>query len=98
MIIRRIACVRPSTCSAAVLALAVLAASPPPARATCGSANCFLMTGTQEGVVPPHQLTLDLSFRYIPMDRKLEGSHSVREVLTHGTALPNEVIVPCHHL
>jgi hypothetical protein len=96
MTIRRIACGRPSTWSAAVLALAVLAA-PPPARATCGSANCFLMTGTQEGVVPPHQLTLDLSFRYIPMDRKLEGSHGTGEVLTPGIDFENEVIVLDHH-
>ena len=87
-------------CRAVVAATVLLAAglaAPRPARATCGAANCFLMTGTQEGVVPQHQLTLDLSFRYIPLDRKLEGSHGVDEVLTPGIDFENEVIEPDHH-
>ncbi|HYV84853.1 MAG TPA: transporter [Patescibacteria group bacterium] len=78
-----------------VLAIAGMAAAP--ASATCGSANCFLMTGTQEGVVPTHQMTVDLSFRYIPLDRRLEGSHGVDEVLTPGIDFENETIEPDHH-
>jgi hypothetical protein len=91
------ACARPSAWIAAILVFGVLAATSPPTRATCGSANCFLMTGTQEGVVAQHQLMLDLSFRYIPLDRKLEGSHGTGEVLTPGIDFENEAIVPDHH-
>ncbi len=31
------------------------------AHASCGSANCFLVTGTQEGVGAPGEVVLDLS-------------------------------------
>jgi hypothetical protein len=68
-----------------------------PAGATCGSANCFLITGTQEGVVPEGRLVVDLSYRYIPQDRKIEGSHSTDEVLTPRIDFENETIEPDHH-
>lgn len=87
----------PRVVVAVVVLLVTGLVAPRSARATCGSANCFLMTGTQEGVVAQHQLTVDLSFRYIPMDRKLEGSQSVDEVLTPGIDFENEAIVPDHH-
>jgi len=45
-----------------------------PAAASCGSANCFLVTGTQEGLMAPGQMVIDLSYRYIPQDRKQKGS------------------------
>jgi hypothetical protein len=77
--------------------LLVAALSSAPAAATCGSANCFLITGTQEGVVPEGRLTVDLSFRYIPQDRKIEGSHTVDEVLTPRIDFENRVIEPDHH-
>ena len=67
------------------------------ARATCGSANCFLMTGTQEGVSASGILTIDLSYRYIPQTVKLSGSDSVSDVLTPKIDFENEVIEPDHH-
>ncbi|WDT77815.1 MAG: hypothetical protein MPW16_20925 (plasmid) [Candidatus Manganitrophus sp.] len=39
------------------------------AFASCGSANCFLVTGTQEGIAIPGQIIIDLSYRCIPMDQ-----------------------------
>jgi len=68
-----------------------------PARATCGSANCFLVTGTQEGVARSGLLTVDLSFRYVDMDRKLSGTRSVDEVLTPKVDFENGVLELDHH-
>jgi hypothetical protein len=51
------------------------------AEASCGSANCFLVTGTQEGVFQPGQVVVDLSYRYIPQDRMMKGSSSTDDVL-----------------
>ena len=68
-----------------------------PAAATCGSANCFLVTGTQEGVAVKGSLLLDLSFRYVPQDRKLEGRHSTDQVLAPAIDFEAEAIVPDHH-
>lgn len=45
-------------------------------EASCGSANCFLVTGTQEGIANPGQVIFDLSYRWIPMDKVQSGSHS----------------------
>jgi len=66
-------------------------------QASCGSANCFLVTGTQEGVNTPGAVTLDLSFRYIPQDRKLRGTDSTDEVLVPKVDFENQVIEPDHH-
>ena len=49
--------------------------------ASCGSSNCFLVVGTQEGVIVPGQVILDLSYRFIPMDLVQEGSKSASEAL-----------------
>ncbi len=68
-----------------------------PARATCGSANCFLVTGTQEGVAGSGILTVDLSYRYVDMDRKLSGSHRTDDVLTPKVDFENGVLDPDHH-
>jgi hypothetical protein len=68
-----------------------------PVHATCGSANCFLVTGTQEGVAARGSLLLDLSFRYVPQDRRLEGRHHADEVLTPAIDFEAEQIVPDHH-
>ena len=38
------------------------------AGASCGSANCFLVTGTQEGIAAPGQVILDLSYRWMRAD------------------------------
>jgi len=84
---------------AAALATALICAwaAPSPAGATCGSANCFLVTGTTEGAVPEGTMTVDLSFRFIPQDRKLRGRDAVSEVLTPRIDFENELIEPDHH-
>ncbi len=69
----------------------------PPARATCGSANCFLVTGTQEGVSAAGILTVDLSYRFISQSRKLSGAKEVGEVLTPKVDFENGVLLPDHH-
>lgn len=72
-------------------------AGPTMAMATCGSANCFLVTGTAEGVSPKGRVTLDLSYRYIVQDKKLEGTDSVGQVLTPGVDFENGELEPDHH-
>ena len=67
------------------------------ALATCGSANCFLVTGTQEGVGASGILTVDLSYRYIPQTRRLSGTRDVSEVLTPKIDFESRVIEPDHH-
>src|SRR5437867_10459019 len=64
----------------------------PSAWATCGSANCFLVTGTQEGVRPSGILTVDLTYRYISQSRKLQGSEEVSDVLVPTIDFDNGVI------
>jgi hypothetical protein len=80
-----------------LVVLAVPWGFPSPAGATCGSANCFLVTGTQEGVAAKGSLLLDLSFRYVPQDRKLAGRHGTDEVLAPAIDFEAEAIVPGHH-
>ncbi len=77
-------------------ALAVLLALAP-ARATCGSAACFLVTDTSEGTPPPHALRLDLSFGYVDQSRKMAGTHDVDEVLGPAVDFENRVLIPDHH-
>ncbi len=79
-----------------VVLLGVLAFAPP-LRATCGSANCFLVTGTQEGVSASGILTVDLSYRFISQSRKLSGTKEVGEVLTPKVDFENGVLLPDHH-
>src|SRR5262245_29850585 len=66
-------------------------------QASCGSAGCFLITGTQEAVNSPGEVTLDFSFRYIPQDRKLEGTDEVDEVLVPKVNFEDGEIEPDHH-
>ena len=68
-----------------------------PVMATCGSANCFLVTGSSEGVTSRGAVTFDLSYRYIDQSHKLEGTHSVGEVLAPRIDFENEVIEQDHH-
>lgn len=68
-----------------------------PLRATCGSAACFLVTGTTEGVASEHSLAVDFSVRVVDQDRKLSGTHEVDEVLTPKVDFENHVLVPDHH-
>jgi hypothetical protein len=67
------------------------------AHATSGSANCFLVTGTAEGVNPEGKVNFDLSYRYIVQSKKLEGTHSVDEVLVPGVDFATGELEPDHH-
>lgn len=87
---------RPVPALALVVCLVPLA-HPSRVEATCGSANCFLVTGTQEGVGNRGQLVVDLSFRYVDQDRKLSGTRKVGEVLTPKVDFENGVLEPDHH-
>lgn len=69
----------------------------PHAEASCGSANCFLVTGTTEGIETVGRLTLDLSYRWIPMDQVHRGSKSASEALVPAIDFENGVIEPDHH-
>ncbi len=75
----------------------LLAMSAPAAHASCGSANCFLVTGTQDGIANPGQLIMDLSYRFIPMSRAQQGSERVPEALTPGIDFAKGEIEPNHH-
>jgi len=66
-------------------------------NASCGSANCFLVTGTQEGIATPGQIILDLSYRFIPMDRARKGGKSSSEALVPGINFSTGEIEPDHH-
>src|SRR5215471_17894240 len=81
----------------AVLAAAALGLVPGEGRATCGSANCFLLSNTTAGLTGTGLFSVDLSWRYVPMDRGLEGSGHTDTVLTPGIDFENETIVPDHH-
>lgn len=80
----------------AIAAVLLFALAPGVARATCGSANCFLTTST-DPVLGAGRTTLDLSYRYIPQDRKHSGTRSVSEVLVPAIDFETRTIVPDHH-
>ncbi|MDC4206980.1 MAG: transporter (plasmid) [Candidatus Manganitrophus sp.] len=67
------------------------------AFASCGSANCFLVTGTQEGIAIPGQIIIDLSYRFIPMDQPQKGRNKVSEAFTPGVNFSTGEIEPAHH-
>ena len=75
----------------------VLSMIPATGWASCGSANCFLVTGTQEGIANPGQIVLDLSYRFIPMDDVHQGSNGAPEALVPRIDFANGVIVPGGH-
>ncbi|TAK07524.1 MAG: transporter [Candidatus Manganitrophaceae bacterium] len=74
-----------------------LAATVTNAGASCGSANCFLVTGTQEGIATPGQIIMDLSYRFIPMDQAYEGGKKISEAVVPGIDFANGVIEPGGH-
>jgi len=86
---------RPTIAMASVAAACLLSLSQP--AATCGSANCFLVSGSSDGVSAKGAVTFDLTYRYIVQSRKLEGTSSVGEVLTPAIDFENEEIEPDHH-
>ena len=79
--------------SAATLCLLVTE----PAYSTCGSANCTLVTGTQESLPAAGHGVIDLSYRFIPMDQKRHGDSSTNTVLTPGINFETGEIEPDHH-
>lgn len=66
-------------------------------HASCSSANCFLVTGTTEGIETVGRLTLDLSYRFIPMDQVQRGSKSADEALVPKIDFEQGNIVPNGH-
>jgi len=82
---------------AAALMAAAFAAAGRQAEATCGSSNCFLVTGTQEGVGSEGSLIVDLSYRYIDQSRRLSGTREVAHVLTPKVDFETGMLVPDHH-
>ncbi|HET6372273.1 MAG TPA: hypothetical protein VFG76_03135, partial [Candidatus Polarisedimenticolia bacterium] len=81
----------------AVALLACASLSSSVTLATCGSANCFLVTGTQEGVGLKGKLTVDLSYRYIVQSKGLEGTNGVSDVLAPKIEFENREIEKDHH-
>lgn len=74
-----------------------LATAALPVRATCGSATCFLVTGTQEGLASAGTFRADLSYRYIDQSRKLSGSSETDDVLVPKVDFAHGVLLPGHH-
>jgi hypothetical protein len=75
----------------------LLAVTGIPARASCGSANCFLVTGTQDGVSAKGHMVIDLSYRYIPMDVFHSGASKTGQVVTPKVDFENGVLELDHH-
>jgi hypothetical protein len=68
-----------------------------PSLASCGSATCFLVTHSEEGVETAGAFQVDLSFRYVDQTRKLDGTDKTSEVLVPKIDFESEAIVPDHH-
>jgi hypothetical protein len=66
-------------------------------HASCGSAACFLVTHTEQGVADAGQFQVDMSFRYVDQSRKLDGSSSTSEVLVPKIDFETMTIEPDHH-
>jgi len=75
----------------------VAVATSRPAAASCGSASCFLVTHSEEGVETAGSFQIDLSFRYVDQTKKLDGAHAVADVLVPKIDFENQVIEPDHH-
>ncbi len=68
-----------------------------PAAASCGSATCFLVTHSEEGVETAGAFQIDLSYRYVDQTKKLRGSDGTSEVLVPKIDFEAETIDPDHH-
>lgn len=75
----------------------ILILTNPDAEASCGSANCFLVTGTQDGIANPGQIILDLSYRFIPMDQVHRGSKGADEAVVPKVDFETGTILLNHH-
>src|SRR5262245_52521500 len=80
---------------AAALLLVALALRP--AAASCGSATCFLVTHSDEGVETAGAFQVDLSYRTVDQTRKLNGSSEASEVLVPKIDFETGEIEPDHH-
>ncbi len=70
----------------------------PNVQASCGSANCSLIRGTQSGLTNKGRFRLDTSFRYILMKDKKQGDDDhTGEVLVPKIDFENGEIEPEHH-
>lgn len=67
------------------------------AEASCGSANCSLIRGSQSGVVNKGRFVFDISHRYILVEDKQKGSGDTNEVLVPKVDFENRQIIPEHH-
>tara|TARA_B100000315_G_scaffold195578_1_gene186455 strand:+ start:48 stop:746 length:699 start_codon:yes stop_codon:yes gene_type:complete len=67
------------------------------AEASCGSANCSLITGSQDGTTSKGRFVVDLSYRYIPQENKKSGSGGTSEVLVPKIDFGNQEIEADHH-
>jgi hypothetical protein len=79
--------------STVLIVLFGLSGIPPSAQATCGSANCFLVTGTQDGIANPGQVIADLSYRFIPMDQVQRGSAGAADAVVPKIDFTNNQII-----
>ena len=79
------------------MAFLFAALTAPPAAASCGSASCFLVTHSEEGVETAGSLQIDLSYGYVDQTKKLDGSRDTNEVLVPKINFEDEVIEPDHH-
>jgi hypothetical protein len=78
-------------------AVLIAGAATRPGVASCGSASCFLVTHSEEGVETAGAFQIDLSFRYVDQTKKLEGTNSVSEVLVPKINFEEDLIEPDHH-
>ena len=88
----RIRCLR----APAAIAVALLCA-PRASHASCGSAACFLVTHTEQGVAGQGEFQVDLSFRYVDQSKKLDGRDATSDVLVPKIDFETMTIVPDHH-
>jgi len=68
------------------------------AEASCGSANCSLIRGSQSGLANKGRFVFDISHRYVLMENKHRGSNGTSdEVLTPKIDFENRTILQDHH-
>ncbi len=67
------------------------------AQASCGSANCSLIRGSQSGVTNKGQFVIDISHRYILVEDKQKGSGDTSEVLVPKVNFEGRELEADHH-
>ncbi len=67
-------------------------------EASCGSSNCSLISGSQEGTVNKGKFVMDVSHRYIRQAKKKRGSNTISsEVLVPKVDFENRDLELDHH-